>query len=452
MTVPITPGPWSFLANIGQGIANYGEGKAKHRAEALKQVGTIFDAVQNNQLSTSALKSPFFMNLIKESGIAEQFSPDYVAPKPTETLAKGQEAALGQVLPQILNPAAQGTEDQQARATLAQGKIALPSETATARETTAKARTRAGVIEQGGAAGRAVAEVPSEQIAAAAEQGALQPIVTGAAGRSVDAALTTLKVDRIEASNTQNISDAAWGLAQSDAASKGYVLDESLTRPYIDAAIQQRVRAQEDQDIKRLAAQNAGGANAQNQLYNYYQRQQQRVNDAIRSLPVPSVVDTFQASQLEKIAKDSGRTIEQVLADPNIPSMQKQAYTKVQNYNTQLPSLQREAAGYRDQIGQLLGGQLGVEAGNTAPPPVSTTRTNVGDTTGPAGTTQQNEDLARRRQAASQRLAELRAANAKLPQDKQKADADLIQQSARENGISIATDGTIKLLTGANRK
>lgn len=442
MTIPITPGPWSFLANIGQGIANYGEGKAKFRAEKMKQVGTIFEAVQNNELSANVLKSPFFQSLIKDSGIGEQFSPDFVAPKPTETLARGQEEALGQVLPQILNPSAQGPEDQFARQQLAsQGTIATAPQRAKAREDMARSTTVAKTIEEGGPAGRAAAGVQSTQVAQAAEQAAIQPIVQSAAGRSVDASLSTLKIDRITPENIANISDAAWGLAQSDAASKGYTLDESLTRPYIDAAIQARVRAQEEMDVKRIAAENAGGgASQQNRLIDFYQRQQQRVNDAIRSLPVPTLVQTYQAGQIEQNAKNTGRSVEEVLADPAIPLDQKIAYRVTTDYNTQLPQLQREAEGYRDQLGQLLNSRIGVDATPAAPPPSSSARTpqagGANGATPPASTSAYGTQDLEKRKKANQRLIELRQLNSQKPANQRRPDSELIEQAARENGLS----------------
>lgn len=455
MTVPITPGPWSFLANIGQGIANYGEGKARFRAEKMKQVGTIFAAVQNDELSANVLKSPFFQSLIKDSGIGEQFSPDFVAPKPKETLARGQEEALGQVLPQILNPSAQGPEDQFARQQLAaEGTIATAPQRAKAREDTARSTTVAQTIEGGGPAGRAAAGVQSQQVAGAAEQAAIQPIVQSAAGRSVDASLSTLKIDRITPENIANISDAAWGLAQSDAASKGYTLDESLTRPYIDAAIQARVRAQEEMDVKRIAAENAGGGASDNsRLIDFYQRQQQRVNDAIRSLPVPTLVQTYQAGEITKNATNTGRSVEEVLADPTIPLDQKIAYRITTDYNTQLPLLQREAEGYRDQLGQLLFRRIPLQDLPAAPPPSSPARTQqpgggANGVTPSASTTDTGANAAynERLRKASGRLAELRAQNNKLPKDKQRSDDELKKQAARENNVSLT------LPAGGNRR
>lgn len=442
MTVPITPGPFSFLANIGRGVANYEQGLAQNRGEAMKQVGLVFDAVQNNQLSVSALKSPFFLNLLKRSGIADQFSPENVAPKPTETLARGQDQALGQVLPQILNPSNQGTEDQFARESLASGVIATTPAKAKAREETAKSTTVAKTVEAGGAAGRAAAGVQAEPVATAAEAAATTPLYNNVAGRSVDASLTTLKIDRIDPSNIQTISDASWGLAQSDAASKGYTLNEELTRPYIDAAIQQRLRQQEELDVKRLAAQNAGGGQDQyTKLIDFYQRQQQRVNDAIKTLRVPTQVERAYASSITRLAAEGHKTVDQVLADPATPALAKQAYTVVQAYETQLPQLQQEAAGYRDNLNQLLSHTIPVAPATEAPPAPSPGR----DTTAPPGSAtspypgaQGGDATAARRaklQKASALLTKLRADEAKKPADKRRPDSELIAQARKDAGL-----------------
>ena len=100
MTIPIIPGPFSFIAELGKGVGTAFQtaenqkrvlrGQAQEdRAEALKQVGVIFDAVQNNQMTANTLKSPFFQELIKRSGLAEQFDPANVAAKPSDQIAEG---------------------------------------------------------------------------------------------------------------------------------------------------------------------------------------------------------------------------------------------------------------------------------------------------------------------------------------------------------------------------
>lgn len=441
MPVEVLPGPWSFLANIGQGIANYGEGKAKNRAEAMKQVGTIFDAVQNNQLTASTLKSPFFLDLLKRSGISDQFTvaPENVTAKPSDQLAQGQSEALGQVLPQILNPNATSDQATQARALLAStGKVATPQETAEGVEKTAASELRGRTIAGGGAAARVQAGAVAPDVAVAQETAATEPLYNSIAGRTVDAAITNLKLPKVEAGNVQNISDAAWGLAQSDAASKGFTLNEELTRPYIDAAVQQRLRAQEEADTKRIAAQNAGGAGADPRKYllDFYQRQQQRVNDAIKTLPKPSLAEQALAGEIDRTAREQNRTVEQVLADPSVPQITKDAYSKVQSYNTQLPSLQREAEGYRDQIGQILGQAVGAEQ-PYAPPPSAGARSGAPNVSGmqtdfrpPQSTTGQPAPTVDTYRAASRRLQELRAMNKGA-----QTDAELIDQVNREFGL-----------------
>ena len=440
MAIDVVPGPWSFLATLGQGVANYEEGRAKNRAEAMKQVGTIFDAVQNNQLTAGTLKSPFFMDLLKRSGISDQFalSPGDVAAKPSDQLAAGQSQAIGGVLPQILDPNNTTDEARQARSALAStGKLPTVEETTQATEKTLASNARTQNIRSGGAAGRAQAGVIAPDVAQAAETAASEGLYNNIAGRTVDAALTNLKLPRIEQGNIRNISDTAWGLAQSDAASKGFTLNEELTRPYIDAAIQQRLRQQEELDVKRIAASNAGGAGQDSRKYllDFYQRQQIRVNDAIKTLPVPQAVDRALASEVDRLATEQNRTAAQIIADPSVSQMVKDAYNKVQSYNAQLPALQKEAEGYRDQIGNLLGQSLGTDQ-PFAPPPSSDTRgaPNVSgvntDMTPPQGTTGQSAPTADTYRAASRRLQELRAQN-----NGRRTDADLISQVNREFGI-----------------
>lgn len=191
MTIPVIPGPFSFLDTIGKGVAAYAGGRedrrkrlrdeaGQDRAEALKQVGVVFDAVQNNQLTTSALKSPFFLDLIKRSGLADQFAPENVAPKPSEQIAAGQSAYFTNVMA----PGGDPTERQLALST---GKVPTASEALTERG----AQLVGGLRNTRLAAGlnepqvSAVTGIPGAATAAATDQTAQNPELGSIAKRVV---------------------------------------------------------------------------------------------------------------------------------------------------------------------------------------------------------------------------------------------------------------------------
>lgn len=109
MTIPVVPGPWSWLDQAGQGVASVINARTardlRERDEAKKHLAFIFEAVQKGALSTSALKSPAFLGLVHKSGLGDVIQPSDVAPNPEEQIKSGQaqfiQQMLGQSTPEI---------------------------------------------------------------------------------------------------------------------------------------------------------------------------------------------------------------------------------------------------------------------------------------------------------------------------------------------------------------
>lgn len=362
MTIPIIPGPFSFLAELGRGVGTafqtaenqrrvVREEKQQDRAEALKQAGVIYEAVKNNQLSASALKSPFFQSILERSGIlqaGEQIAPT-VAAKPEEQVREAQSQALTGILPTILQGGSQYQKEQ-----LAAGNIPTAQGEQESRAATGKARTQADTIEGGGAAGRAAAGVTTEQVASAAEEGAKDQFYNTVAGRTVDASLRTQGGNILKA-DLQQLSDNAWALAQQDAKSRNYTLDEQLTRPYIDAAIQSRMREALTEEARVRAAQ-ARGQDTLDDYMKILQNNQQRIRDQINALPKPSDMDIRFADAYKVSLQRAGNDPQKMRDLQNNPSlvMTRSAYERVQQYQATVDRLNRELEGNRDELNNAL--------------------------------------------------------------------------------------------------
>lgn len=102
MTIPVVPGPWNFIAEAGQGVANVINARTqrdlREQDEARKHLAFIFDAVQKGALSTSALKSPAFLGLVHKSGIGDAIQPQDIAPNPGEQIRAGQSQMIQHIL------------------------------------------------------------------------------------------------------------------------------------------------------------------------------------------------------------------------------------------------------------------------------------------------------------------------------------------------------------------
>lgn len=367
MTIPVIPGPFSFIQELGRGVGTafqVAENQKRtlraqaqeDRAEALKQVGVIFDAVQNNQMTANTLKSPFFLDLIKRSGIADSFgAPDVaagVAPKPEDTIRGGQ----SEYLQSLLANRTPGNEGE-IKQTLATGRVQAPSEVAKGKEETLASGARATTIEGGGAAGRAQAGVIAEPVAVAGEEASRDKFYNSVADRSVGSALTR-SGGNILKTDLKGLADSAWQTAQQDARSRGYVADESLTRPYIEAAIASQYREALTEEAKVRAAQ-ARGTDTYDDYLRILQNNQGLIRQQISALPKPSeqaltYARAYEAQLARQRSPEEQRAFEQ---NPSTAFL-RSAYDQVQAYNTQLDRLNRELNGNRDELNNALAGKI----------------------------------------------------------------------------------------------
>jgi hypothetical protein len=245
MTIPIVPGPFSFLSNLGQAAENYAGGRDKFKQEAWDRLQFLFKGIQTGDVAPSVVKSPLFQSLLKDSGLHD-FNPADVTPAPLSQLRTAQAGEIEAALPG-LTPAGR-------RTLAATGQ--LPTASAEAKE---GADTRAQSI-RGQVLGQeltpeqqaAVAGVPSGTTAQAGAQGAQDPVLLGSAYRVVtdlinkNGGKVPTPQEAHEYGRTQDIRARAFG--------------DQLNEPYYGAAIQQyldeqrKLKAQEEAARARAAA------------------------------------------------------------------------------------------------------------------------------------------------------------------------------------------------------
>lgn len=341
MTVPIIPGPFSFLNTIGQGIAGYAQGKEQRRqklreegqqdrAEALKQVGLVFDAVQNNELSTNALKSPFFLKMLQRSGIAESFSPDNVAAKPQEAIDTGRSAYFQSVLGPQGNP----TEAAQVLAT---GRPVSQSEALQERGAALVGGLKTRQLEGGlnPAQQSAVTGIPTAPTATAADQSAQNPELAGIAKRVVR---------DLYVKNGNKIPTVADAIAGASTDQRAKPFTNELTPAFLGSAIRDLQAELIDEETKRIAASTRASTNAANVVKDI-KGQQEELRQRIKGRSDENNDLMKQLSPLAKLPK----------VDPSqISDNDKAILSKITANNTANGTDQETLTGLNQQAGQVI--------------------------------------------------------------------------------------------------
>lgn len=334
-SVPIVPGPFSFLAGLGEAGAAALDAKQadedKKRKQAQDQLNMMITLRGAGLIAPEQFSSPEAMQLYHTLGVMP------VTDKPTpgeqvnairgEFLKPDRPAAqipipsLG--LGQNLNIPAQGpsavSDEQRAVA-------GLPSRSAMTREKL---------------------DVQTAQTQADTSRDALYDSL---AFRSIDAALAQAGGNiLVAAAQGPQLMEQAWQIAQQDAKMRGYVANEQLTRTYIEAAFQARWREAQRQAME-LATRQAGST-VDPRYLNILQDQQRMIEGQIRALPAPTDMQkTLAAAYQAKVA--GAKTPEQqqmIMKDPKL-EMLRSAFFEVQNYQSSIAALNNELSGIRDNL------------------------------------------------------------------------------------------------------
>jgi hypothetical protein len=346
MTVPIVPGPFSFLENIGKGVEKYAAGKEYYRRtkreeefqdrqESFKQLGFLFSGIQSGDIDTKVVKSPLFMQLIAKSGLGEGFGEN-VVPSPAAETRKVVAGAIPEAAA-ALTPTGRGIA-------AATGKLPTPTEQATAEGDVAAAgiRTKKLTGPLTGSQEEIVSGVPGAETASAGVQGAQDPTLTNVADRVVRDLY--IKLGRLptpaeahQYGSTQDIRAKPFGA--------------ELNEPYYGSAIERQRAALDAAATARISAQNRGLA-GQNVLPDIRGQQDQlRQRIANRSSENEALRKTLKFATLPGIQESE------------IPVAELQALQKIAENEQATTVDQATLTGLTQQAGQVIAPRVGRSEG-----------------------------------------------------------------------------------------
>lgn len=251
MTLPIIPGPFSFLPKAAQAFASYTQAKDQKKQRDLQQDSTrffsILDDVRAGLLEAKTMSTPSMMALAAKIGIdSGVYSPGNMVARPQERLARGQDDVISQIL---------GGQDKDAESfVLNTGKVPTTADRLGQKE----AGMRLADISRPGqtpAQRSAVTGVPGAASALAGEESRTIPILSAHADRFVRALYTrTGKLDAQTAIQAYNEA------LQETGSHQDYMQQNLLTKTYFEDAVRRLTTEVEGEKNKRLTAER--GANA----------------------------------------------------------------------------------------------------------------------------------------------------------------------------------------------
>lgn len=236
MTIPIIPGPFSFLAQAGQGVGDAINARSnrvdKDREAAGKQLQEIFAAVQKGTLSTNVFKSPYIADLAQRTGIGDFLSGN-IRENPQEAI----DTARSGMIPDAVDSLSPEGQRDFARTgnmpTGVQDRLSVIAEEQLAPGNLTQAQKRA------------ISKVPSATTAAAGEIATEDPGMTNIADRHVQSLYATKK-------RLPTIKEAM-DTALSDPNTSG--VGTRLTKEHFGQAIEKQRRQLADEFTKQLIAQ-----------------------------------------------------------------------------------------------------------------------------------------------------------------------------------------------------
>lgn len=348
MTIPIEPGPFSFLSGAGQALGRYAEEREKKRQTQLKEATDRLSQMVNLRaaglIPPESFSSPEATRLYEIIGIAP------VSDKPTsaETIEQGKRDYLGQIAPSMSG----GQPSDEARQ-----MFGLPERGLTQ-------KIEAGIAQNTAAVPIAQAAVPQAQLAGAQATAQLpEAAPTAIAGQQSTQDKTFNEIaDRVVAtvyrrSGKLPTVEQAFSAGLGDTRAQAF--GERINAQYYGAAID-RLRAQlEDEKTRRLnAASRATGAagTGLDDLYRIHQGQQTRITAELNALEKPSDRDITMAD-LAATQRAKGKPVSPLFAN---------AEARVAEYRRRRGELEQQMQQSRDQLDRMLGQSTGAP-GSTPP-------------------------------------------------------------------------------------
>jgi hypothetical protein len=358
MTIPITPGPFSFLQGAGEALGAYGAEKEKRREQTVKEAQDVLNQMiklrQLEFIGPEQFGSPQAMNVYRTLGIMPPEGP----PQATvgELTHGGQAQYIQQILPSLRAPGGPPEETRLA--------LNLPGKGA---EEAAQAR-----IAQN------VAAVPQAQVAGATAQGQLPSAgVSAMAGQQQDqdkqyndmADRMVYAMMTREGRLPKN-GEEAYALAQGDPRFTPF--KDAITQPYFDAAIERLRQKQFALETERTGA-NARYAGATgmgaDDLYRIAQGNQTRITAEMNSLKDPDKPPDLDFTKYD--------LVQQMIAKrQTVPAMYQEPYKRVVEYQRKLAAtnkrrqeLEMEMQQTRNQLNSALQQHPDISKLGGAPPP-----------------------------------------------------------------------------------
>lgn len=282
MTVPIMPGPFSFLASAGQALGRIKEEQNaeqdKRRKIAQDKLNQMISLRGAGLIGPEAFSSREAMDLYNELGVMpisdkptvserkDQLTEQFMAAPQSQSVQMPSVGLEAAGIPMQSVPVQRATAGPQSLSDEQRAVIGVPSRSAMAREKLA----------QGAGHQAEIAQVENTR----------DMFYNTVAGRSVDAAIMRAggDLEKIGPAGMPAVADAAWTLMQQDARSRGYTLEESITRPYIEAQLRTRLNELEKLQVERMRAANQSQG-SDNALYALLQRQATIAQNQLNNLP-----------------------------------------------------------------------------------------------------------------------------------------------------------------------
>lgn len=338
MTIPIEPGPFTFIERAGEALGRIGQVREERRRTALDEAQE--KAKQMLALRAAGLmtpkqfQSPEVQSLFQAAG----FGPVSSDPTSGEQL----EYAKRDFLPTILG--AQGNEDEK-RALFGAPERGLTQQV-DARIAGARAAVPKAQLE-GATASAALPEAGATVVAG--QQGTQDEVFNGIADRVVETLYAgTKRLPTPEEAFTAGLSDE-----------RAKAHGERINKQYYGAAIARlRAKLEAEKTARLNATSRAAGAagTGLDDLLKIHRDQQTRITAEMNALPKPSESD-FRLADLAKQNRQKGKPVPQIIAG---------AEQRVDQYNQRYAELQQQMNQVRGQLDRMLGNNLNTP-GSTPP-------------------------------------------------------------------------------------
>lgn len=336
MTIPITPGPFSFLATLGQGVGNAFSEHEKDRQQKIKEardvLNQMLDLRQKELIDPSAFSSPQAMKVYQTLGI----TPVSDQPTTGEQLS----GITGQYLHRIAPSLGTGTPQEDELRAMAK----LPSRATGPQVEAERAIAGAQVPTANLQGATAAAQIPGAGMTAVAGQ-------QGEQDKQFNDIATRVVADLYTKTGKLPTSRAAWEAGLGDVRN---AFGPNVTEPYYGQAIEALRAAHEKELSYRIAAmQQHDPASQLPQLARVYQTNISTLQtklDNLRKINGVRDGDEMAADMAQKAIAEGRK----------VPAFMQAAADRWSKYQTEASDLQSQIDQYSNKLNAVVGPAIGV--------------------------------------------------------------------------------------------